>query len=100
MLRANMILLVLMGGGVALWSSRPSAECRDARARNLPNATAICGQTSAWGGHSSGGYWGGRTWSSGGWSSGVRSASAAASSGIASVARGGFGGAFHGFGGS
>lgn len=99
MLRANMILLALMGGGVALWSSRPSAECRDARARSLPNAAAICGQTGAWSGHSSGGYWGGRTWSSGAWSSGVRTASAATSSGIASVTRGGFGG-FHGFGGS
>lgn len=99
MLRANMILLVLMGGGVALWSSRPSAECRDARTRNLANAATICQQTSAWGGHSSGGYWGGRTYASGTWSSGVRSASAVASRGIASVARGGFGG-LHGFGGS
>ena len=87
MLRANVILLVLMGGGLALWSSRPSAECRDARARNMPNAASICAP------HSSGsywghGYWGGRTSSNGG-----------TTSAIASVVRGGFGG-FHGFSGS
>jgi hypothetical protein len=87
MLRANMILLVLMGGGVALCASRPSAECRDARARGLLNAAAICGTTPSWTGHGSGAYWGGGTRSGG------------TASTIASVARGGFGG-FHGFGGS
>jgi hypothetical protein len=92
MLRANMILLVLMGGGVALWASRPSAECRDARARNLPDAAAICGSNTVGSGHGGGGYWGGGTRSA--WSSGSGSRSA-----IASMVRGGFGG-FHGFGGS
>ena len=43
MLRANKILLVLMGGGVALWSSRPSAECRElarAMSRMPPRSAA------------------------------------------------------------
>ncbi|MGA3403429.1 MAG: hypothetical protein ABSC95_29800 [Acetobacteraceae bacterium] len=88
MRRVNMILLVLMGGGMALWSSRPSAECRDARARNAPDAAWICGQSGSSYGHSGGGYWGGRTW---GGTGGTTS--------IASVVRGGFG-SFHGFGGS
>ena len=91
MLRANMILLVLMGGGVALWSARPSAACRDARAQNLPNAAAICGQSGTWGSHPGGGFWGG---SGRAWGSGSRGTSA-----VASVVRGGFG-SFHGFGGS
>jgi hypothetical protein len=91
MRRVNMILLVLMGGGLALWSSRPSAECRDARARNAPNAASICGRTGAWATHSSGGYWGGSTWGS---------RSTGGTSSIASVVRGGFGAAFHSAGGS
>jgi hypothetical protein len=90
MRRVNMILLVLMGGGLALWSSRPSAECRDARARNAPNAASICGRSGAWAGHSSGGYWGGSSWAS---------RTTGSTGGIASVVRGGFGSAFH-FGGS
>jgi hypothetical protein len=68
-----MIILVLMGGGAALLSARPSAECRDARQRNPLDADRIC-RSSGGGAHGSGG--------------GV------ASRGYASVERGGFGGFF------
>jgi uncharacterized membrane protein YgcG len=78
MYRANMILLVLMGGGLTLWAAQPSRECRDARARNAPTADQICGRSGGGAGHSGGGF-----------SSGSRGTSA-----VADVTRGGFGG-FH-----
>jgi hypothetical protein len=96
MWRANMILLVLMGGGMTLWVARPSAECRDARARNAPTADTIC-RSSSWTSHPGGGSWVGH--STGSWFGGSgRSASSGGTTGstssFASVVRGGFG-AFH-----
>ena len=81
-----MIILALMGGGLALWSTTrgPSRACLDARAQHLPNASAICGSGN--GGTSHGGSSGYR----GGASSGWRSS-------IASVVRGGFGATGHAF---
>jgi hypothetical protein len=79
-----MIILVLMGGGAALWSTArgPSRACLDARAQNLPNAAAIC--SSGTGGTSHGGSSGYGSGSSSGWRASV-----------ASVVRGGFGAAGH-----
>ncbi len=81
MYRANIILLVLMGGGLTLWAAQPSRACRDARVRNAPTADQICGRSSSsgsWYSHGGGG-WSGRT---------------GATTTTASVTRGGFGG-FH-----
>jgi hypothetical protein len=76
MRRATVITLVLMGGGAALIAARPSAECRDARARHDPNANAICHTSGSSGGHASGGA----------------SSSGRSGTESASIERGGFGG--------
>jgi hypothetical protein len=84
MRRPLMIILVLMGGGVALWSAGrgPSRACLDARAQRLANTAALCSSGS--GGTSHGGWYGYRSISPSGWGSS-----------IASIARGGFGAAGH-----
>ena len=79
-----MIILAVMGGGLALWSTNrgPSRACLDARAQRLTNAEAICSPSSGGTSHSS----------SSGYRSGVSGASGTA---VAAVSRGGFGSAGH-----
>lgn len=82
MRRPAAIVLVVMGGGLALWSVNrgPSRTCLDARAQHRPDAEAICNSGGGGSGHGGGsGY-------HGGYSSGSTAATAA-------IARGGFGAA-------
>lgn len=74
-------MLVLMGGGLALWSVNrgPSRACVEARAQQRPDAEAICRTSGGSSGHSSSSYYGGHS-----------GASATAAS---AIARGGFGAA-------
>ncbi len=84
MRRPTAIMLILMGGGVALWgASRDlSRGCLDARAQRRPDADAICATSSVGFGHGGGsGYRGG--------------APGGFSSTLASVVRGGFGAIGH-----
>jgi hypothetical protein len=53
MTNRGVIILVLMGGGVALAALGPIERCRNARAENRPDADAVCGYSG--GGHGSGG---------------------------------------------
>lgn len=81
MRRPAAIILVLMGGGLALWGMNrgPSRACVDARAQQRPDAEAICRAGGGSSGHGSSGY-------HGGYSGGSTSVASA-------IARGGFGAA-------
>ncbi|WP_158931089.1 hypothetical protein [Acidisphaera sp. S103] len=78
MRRTTAIVLVLMGGGLALVSGRTVGKCQEAQRNHTADADTICRQFGGHGGASAVGY-------SRGWTRGT----------IASVVRGGFGG-FHG----
>ena len=57
MRRATGITLVLMGGGLAVGlagHNDKAAECREARARNLPEAERLCASSSGGGSYRSG----------------------------------------------
>lgn len=60
------IMLVLMGGGVALWGATrgPSRACLDARAQQRLDADAICRSGGGGSGHGGSSYRGGYSGSS------------------------------------
>jgi hypothetical protein len=81
MRRPTAIVLVLMGGGLAVWGlgRGPSQACRDARAQGGADAEAVCSSSSSSSSRSG--------------SSGYHSSSGSSSgTAMAAVSRGGFGG--------
>jgi hypothetical protein len=51
MLRAGQIGLVLMGGGLVMWSVAPSKDCMSARLQHRPDASQLCAGAAGHGGY-------------------------------------------------